>query len=181
MKFGKDVIPADKVKDWRNLAAELTLLNEFEYPKYVFRDDFPTDVFVFCDAPKSTYGCAIYFVQNGKSLLFAKSKVAPMTYKSLSTLELLAVYLALKCLKSLFEIICHLKIKNILIAVDGQVLLAWLLSSKVNCKNTFVSNRLKDINLNREELSSKYGVTLYFRHVPILQNPADLITRALSF
>ena len=64
---------------------------------------------------KSANGCAICLVQNGKSsLLFAESKVAPMIQKSLLKLELLAVYLALKCLKSLFELICHLKIKNIL-------------------------------------------------------------------
>ena len=104
-----------------------------------------------------------------------------MTQKSLLTLELLAVYLALKCLKSLFKTICHIKIKIIFKAFDAQVVLAWLLSSKVNYKNTFVSNRLKDINLNQEELFSKYGLTLYFKYVPSLQNPADLITRGLSF
>ena len=126
MKLGwDDVIPTDKVKDWRNSAPKLTTLNEFEFPRYVFRDDFPSDVFVFCNASKSGNGCAIYLVQNGKlSLLFAKSKVSLMTQKSLSTVELLALYLVLKCLKSLFEIICCLKIKNIFIAVDAQVMLA---------------------------------------------------------
>ena len=33
----------------------------------------------------------------------------------------------------------------------------------------------------KEEFSSLYGVSLNFRYVPSLQNPADLTTRGLTF
>ena len=84
----------------------------------------PTSTF-FCDASKAAYGFAVYVVLCSRSaLLFSKAKVVPTAAKSLPTLELLPVYLALKCLKNVCEVFCRLDIKNLYAAVDTQIVLA---------------------------------------------------------
>ena len=93
-------------------------------------------------------------------LLYSKAKVAPTVIKSQPTLELLFVYLALKCRKNMCKAFCHLSIKNLFVAVDAQIILAWLLSSKVNRKNIFVANRLKDIDLLKEEIYARLKVSV---------------------
>ena len=182
LKVGWDEeIPTEKLAEWQRLAPDLAQLNELEFPRCAFKDDLPTNLFVFCDASKSAYGCAFYLVQDDRPvLLFAKAKVAPMSPRTLPTLELLAVYLALKCLKNISSSFCHLDIKNLFLAVDAQVVLAWLLSSRVNSRNVFVSNRLKDINVLKEEVLSRLGVSVVYKYVPTDNNPADLITRGLT-
>ena len=47
---------------------------------------------------QSAYGFVSYVLQGNKSnLLFSKFKLAPMPSKTLPSLELLAIYLALQC------------------------------------------------------------------------------------
>ena len=54
---------------------------------------------IFCDTSPDAYGFVVYGVQNTKSsMLFSKAKLAPMKSKIPPTLELLGVYLAVKCL-----------------------------------------------------------------------------------
>ena len=80
------------------------------------------------------------------NLIFAKSKVAPLKRKSLPTLELLSVFLSHKGLFSLLKTFRKVKIRKIVIAVDAQVVLAWLLSDDVKTKNQFAKNRIMDIH-----------------------------------
>ena len=63
----------------------------------------------FCDASKTIYGFCAYIKQSGKSnLLFAKSKLAPEPSKKLPSLDLLSVYMALKCLAfMIIQLIFH--------------------------------------------------------------------------
>ena len=59
---------------------------------------------IFRDASSYAYGVVAYGVQNARaSILFSKAKVAPMKPKTLPTLELLGVYLAVKSLPTLTE------------------------------------------------------------------------------
>ena len=181
-KFGwDDAISEDLCTKWKVLYQELVLLNSSEFLIQVFRDYGPATSTFFCDASKAAYGFAVYVVQCSRStLLFSKAKVAPTVAKSLPTLELLSVYLAQKCLKNVCGVFCRLDIKNLYVAVDAQIVLAGLLSTKANRKNIFVTNRLKDIGLLKKERNSKLNVSMKFKYVLTDQNPVDLITRRLT-
>ena len=179
-----DKLSSEIQKEWSELAHDLALLNTVEFPRSVINEDKPSELNVFCDASKQNYGFAVYNVQNGKSCLaFAKAKVAPKKTKTLPTLELLSVFLALKCLPTVLKAYSKSKISKITIAVDAQVVLSWLLSENIDdvkTKNLFVRNRLKDISVMLKELGEKYGIPMNFQYINTQQNPADLITRGLT-
>ena len=84
------------------------------------------------DASKLAYGFVAYAVQNGKSgFICSKTKVAPVIKKSLPTLELLGVFLALKNLFSMLSTFKKVNIENVYLATDSQVVLSWLLADIV--------------------------------------------------
>ena len=86
---------------WSQLAHDLTSLN-VTFPRYVVNEAFNTDLF--CDSSKQSYGFALYNVQDNKSnLMFAKAKVTPIKPRGLPTLELLSVFLGVKCLHLLLD------------------------------------------------------------------------------
>ena len=79
--------------------------------------------------------------------MFAKSSVAPTKAKTLPMLELLGVFLALKCLPIILDSFPSVKFHNVTIAVDSQVVLQWLLADAITTKSIFTRNRLKDISI----------------------------------
>ena len=126
------------------------------------------------------YGFSCYAKSDiGVNLLFAKAKTAPAKSKSLPTLELLAVFLALKCLPTILNALT-VKIESITICVDAQVVLSWVLTGNIKTKNVFANNRLKDIMVFLKQVETNYGVTCKFKYVPTEHNPADLLTRGTN-
>ena len=85
--------------------------------------------------------------EQNSSLLFSKVKVSPIKERTLPTLELLAAQLSLKCLKTIFDdgLISETQLESIVLFVDSQVVLSWILGNKAPRKNGFVRNRLKEI------------------------------------
>ena len=114
-------------------------------------------------------------------LFFAKPKVAPLIRKSLPTLELLSVFTGFKCLKNLLKTFKKFKINNVYFAVDAQVVLSWLLSDDIKTKNLFAKNRVNEINSIKKDLLNTYKISIYYKFVPTLENPADMLTRGLTF
>ena len=170
--------------DWSKLALDLNKLNSLTFPRYVFNTQAPVELYFFCDASGEAYGFCCYAVQNGCSnLLFAKAKISPVKKKSLPTLELLGVYTAFKCLQLILNSFTDVKINNIFMLVDAQVVLSWCLNdiNKVNCKNKFIINRLKEISVLKNEINTKYFLDIKFKYVPSNENPADILSRGLSF
>ena len=137
---------------------------------------------LFCDASKSCHGFTVYGIFDRRAhLLFAKSKVAPSKAKTLPTLELLAVYLALKCLPFILDSFKYISFDQIMCAVDSQIVLQWLFTGAVSNKNVFTRNRLKDITMYRNNLKRDFGVDIWFKYVKSEDNPCDLLTRGLTF
>ena len=60
-------------------------------------------------------------------------------------------------------------------------MLSWLLSDNIKTKNQFVRNRLKDIKEMIEELKKNASLSVKLKYVPTDQNPADLLTRGVTF
>ena len=108
--------------------------------------------------------------------------MVPVARKSLPSLELLGVYLAIKCLKTLLNVYSNITIKEIIMAVDAQVVLSWLMTDpcRIKTKNQFAKNRLKDIQLMIREIKDKYKLDILFKYINTKDNPADLLTRGVT-
>ena len=103
-----------------------------------------------------------------------------MKPKNLPMLELLAVFLAIKCFLSLLKAYSRIRIGDIVISVDAQIVLSWLLSDNIKIKDQFVKNRHKDIHRMIRELKEKKSLSIKLRYVHTDQNRADLLTRGIT-
>jgi hypothetical protein len=180
-----DEVPDHLKASWSKLSSDLAELNKWKFQRKAFVTDEDISLIVFTDASQQLYGFTVYAVYKEgdeikSTLLFAKSKVAPLNKKSLPTLELLGVYLALKCLPQLLTALGHSKIKEVSFGIDSQIVLSWILSGFVKSKNVFASNRVKDITNFVAALKAKFPLDLNFRFVQSSLNPADLLTRGLT-
>ena len=168
-------------KQWSLISKDLSRLSEIEFPRQSLSEDEVTDLFLFADASKQAYGFVAYMVQGGISnFIFAKAKVAPLKERTLPQLELLGALLALQGLENLLITFSNVKFKNVFLALDAQVVLAWLTSSN-NVKSVYASNRIKDAKLIMNNIAQKYNITVQCKYVPTAENPGDLLTRGLTF
>lgn len=175
-------IPEDVKKDWGKLYNDLTQLHTLDFPRMCIRENQEHELIIFCDASKRAYGFTAYSVNsNGCNLMFSKAKVAPSKKRSLPTMELMGVFLAYKCLPSLLGAHPEIKFKNVTFAVDAQIVLSWLLTDLPKSTNEFANNRVKDILLMKKQYEEKYVLNCSYKYVPGEDNPADLLTRGVSF
>ena len=177
-----DTVPEEQLKGWQNLSRDLNQLSGLRFRRRSLDEGKATDVYVFCDASKQAYGFVMYAVQEGKSsMVFAKAKMSPLWEQTLPTLELLATYLALKCLKPVLKIFHNVIVNNVYVAVDAQVVLSWIVTKKLALKkNVFVKKRIQDISMMEKGLRSEFGLDIHYRYIATAENPADLLTRGLT-
>ena len=184
LKVGWDEpLPSGIVSQYNGLLGELSELCNFSFSRPVYKDSF--SLVIFTDASKSIYGFSCYcrYVANDEvctNLLFSKAKNSPCKNKTLPTLELLAVYLALKCLFSLF---CTLRPQNILsivVGVDAQIVLSWILSKNVKTKNIFAKNKVNDITAFRDRFKKFNNLEIIFKYVPTSLIVVDFLTKPMS-
>ena len=167
---------------WNKLCTSFEEVSETPFFRKSFSSDEPVNLFLFADASKEAYGCAIYAVQGDyRSLIFSKSKVCPIKERTLPTLELLAAQLALKCFNTIFEnnLFSNIKFQSITLFIDSQVVLSWILTNKAPKKNTFVNNRLKEISKSLESISEKH-CRVSLAYIPSAHNQADMLTKPCS-
>ena len=175
-------LPDAVIREWKKLCEDFGTLESFSFPRMSVSEDSPAEMFVFCDASEKAYGFSAYIVQNGQSkFYFSKCKIAPVEKRTLPSLELLASFLALKCISNiLFENnFSNIKISKVNLFADSQVALSWLLTKKATKKNVFVNNRLKEITMFLEAFANK-DVLVNFHYVPSDENIADIISRGVS-
>ena len=179
-----ELLPLAVQEEWKKISSEFNEAMCDRYisiNRYMVSSNKPANLVVFTDASKIAYSFAMYCVQNNKSsLLFSKSKLTPYPSKTLPSLELLAIYLAVQCSVTLLaNKNFPVSISHITFLTDSQVALSWVISNKIVKRNVFVSNRLKDINLYKERLI-KLGTSCSFSYVPSQHNIADIVTRPPS-
>ena len=177
-------IPSEYQKIWEDLSEDLCLLGSLSFTRNVVNSDGPGSLYLFSDASKdNAYGFVAYCRQNGVcNNIFSKGKVVPVARKSLPSLELLGVYLAIKCLKTLLNVYSNITFEEIIMAVDAQVVLSWLMTDpcRIKTKNQFAKNRLKDIKVMVKEIKDKYNLNILFKYINTKENPADLLTRGVT-
>ena len=173
----------DLQQSWLALKGDLELLKGLSFPRSSFCSLQPNlTLNVFCDASTSCYGFAVYVVtpSSGAHLLVAKNKVAPLKGRTLPCLELLSVYLALKCLPQILSSF-RVQFKVLHIFSDSQIVLAWISAKILKAKQIFVRNRVKDIHRFSSGIGDDFKIPPSFHYVRSEENPADLLTRGLSF
>ena len=177
-----DVLPEEHVKQWKNLATDLNKLQHIKIPRCAGFRLKEQSLHIFADASTQAYGCVAYLVsETDSNLVFAKTKVTPIKIKrTIPQLELLAFTIGLKTAKFLLNSYTDLDIKNIHIWSDSQVTLARVMGTKSHaCKNIFVKNRLLEIEDVCDSLSA--NIKVRFNYVETKENPADFLTRGLSY
>ena len=136
-KFSEDIL-----REWQTYTARFNSLlsqQNLEINRKVADESLPVSFIVFTDASTKAYGFVIYALQGGVSnLVFSKFKLAPQPAKTLPSLELLALYLAMQCVNTyISNINNNLNINNITFLSDSQIALSWILKGKV-VKRTYL-------------------------------------------
>ncbi|XP_047987210.1 uncharacterized protein LOC125227062 [Leguminivora glycinivorella] len=172
-----DPAPQDIQTTWQKFADNIKSISELSIPRRVLIDNYVTvEMHVFCDASQKAYGSAVYLRSldaEGRvlvRLLCAKSRVAPIKPVSIPRLELCGALLAAQLSVSVTGAL-RCQISRHVYWTDSSVVLSWLNTSSNKLK-TFVANRVSEIG----ELTD---VTAW-RHVPTLENPADLLSRGVE-
>ncbi|KAF0309055.1 putative methylmalonate-semialdehyde dehydrogenase [acylating], mitochondrial [Amphibalanus amphitrite] len=178
--WDEEVTP-EVYRDWKLLKNDLNSLREKKFPRKTGDTEIgqPTELHLFCDGSKACYGFACYVKQENSEpqLVFAKSKLAPDD-KSIPQLELLAVFLALKCLPLILDSI-KMTVDHLRLWSDAQVVLEWLMSG-CKSKSRFTSNRLEDITSMKLKLQEQYNCDISHHYVATTSNVADMLTRGLT-
>ena len=179
-KLGWDEpIPDEEAQKWKSWLDELPKMEEFEINRCVKPHDFGkvTDYQLhnFADASEVAYGAVSYLVMTNedgqvyRSLLMAKTRLAPLKTTTIPRLELLAATLATK-LDTMIRRELDFPIAKSTFWTDSMIVLNYI-QNKEKRFRTFVSNRLATIHNATE--------TDQWRHVDSALNPADIISRGM--
>ncbi|XP_075163040.1 uncharacterized protein LOC142235664 [Haematobia irritans] len=160
---------------WKTFIANQYGVDEIRIPRWVkYSPNCKIQVHGFCDSSELAYAAAMYLrVEVGENiytnLLVSKSKVAPIKKVSLPRLELCGALLLAELADSVLP---QLKFENSILVPwsDSMIVLAWLRKPSYTW-TTFVANRVAII---QEKVGGNW------RHVPTIENPADLATRGVT-
>ena len=163
-------LSADLCKTWEEISNNVIQAAEMCFPRQCVKI-LPTPdtiLHIFADASPKAYGAAAYFQQGSiSSLTMSKSRAAPLKTLSMPKLELMAAVLAARLcvfITTSLNINCSVQLWT-----DSQIVLYWI-TSKRKLK-PFVANRVNEIQ----------SVSTSWRYCPSTDNPADLLTRGLTY
>ena len=168
-----EFLPADLHSEWNRYYAKLLLLDDIRFPrKTIIKSAIEIELHGFCDASERAYGACVYLrtfnPRNIQTLLLTmKSKVAPLKSQTIPRLELRGALL-LTSLTATIQQALPVKLKRTVYCMDSTIVLRWINSSPHTLK-IFIANRVAEIQ-NKTTFSN-------WRHVPINDNPANLISR----
>ena len=167
-------LSTDQVAECSALFSTFQRVVNVRIPRYIgWGSDSLCDLHVFTDASSIAY-CAVVYMsvikenKNRVSLIFSKTRMAPIRAVSIPRLGLLAVTIGCRAVKFV-ESQLHLPIRKRVLWTDSQCVLYWLRTMKI--LTTFVENRIKEI---------KSDENIQFRYINSIENPADLGTRGCT-
>ena len=162
----------NQAKEW---VRELTLVEEFEVPRCLHKGSpQETSLHTFADASKLAYAAAVYirhvYLDGSVSIriVVAKARVAPVKAISIPRLELMAAVLGLRLAVRANQL---LQINTMYYWSDSMDVILWIHGRSRQYK-PFVAHRVGEIH--------ESSMPSQWRHVPGLQNPADLATRGTT-
>lgn len=178
-----DAAPDENIKtEWLQFLSSLAKMDPIYIDRNIQLSDADSvELIGFSDASSSTaYGCCVYLrVTDNKGkvhmhLLCSKSRINPLQNKNLTVprLELnAALLLSILIAKVSNTLKLKLKINQVYLFTDSQIVLAWLRSEAMKL-TAYVANRVKAITSNTAGCQWLY--------VNTKDNPADYISRGVS-
>ncbi|XP_055588999.1 uncharacterized protein LOC129741299 [Uranotaenia lowii] len=169
-------LPSTVGEIWCQYYAKLPLLNEIKVDRCVILPEaVRMELHCFSDASEKAYGGCIYIKSIGErgevriGLVSSKSRVAPLKSQSIPRLELNGALLT----SELFEMVKgSMRFEGqVYFWTDSTCVWRWL-QAVPSTWSTYVANRVSKI----QNLIDGYT----WRHVPGIDNPADLISRGIS-
>ena len=160
-------------REWQEIAEDLTQLHQVKIKRQYLENFNPAHLHIhaFSDASIKAYGAVVYLCSHtDTTFVIAKSRVTPLKSQTLPRLELMAALTAARLVKFVIDSL-ELTSRPIHVWVDSQIALYWIYSSKKLPE--FVAHRVSEINHLLPSVSWKY--------CPSSANPADLLTRGLTF
>lgn len=178
-------------KQWRNIAKQANRTPPVTVQRSMGPREDPYELIGFADSSKSIYASVVY-LQNARtkqvSFLAAKNRLVnkQLELKTIPTLELQAITLGVEMLMNIktelsgSECMIPINITKLTLYSDSSISLHWLNSQavtldKMQKRSVFVRNRLDYI----ERQCENFPIT--FRFVSTTVNPADCLSRCLSF
>lgn len=169
-----DAAPDTISKKWEQYRLELLLLENIPIPRYLSVENATKyELHAFGDASEVAYGGIIYLKSTSNcevmvNMITSKTRVAPIKPVTLPRLELCAAYETAKLVvhvKKTMDLDCPVYCWS-----DSTIVLRWIAANPRRWK-TFVSHRVTKIQ----------GLTPIesWRHVPGIDNPADLASRGV--
>ena len=171
-------LPNDLLQEWQCWLSDLEKLAEIKQTRLVGTTQQGAKLAIFADASKAAYGCCVYLVtERGSSLLFSKTRVAPIkgpkleAELSIARLELLASLIATRIADYVTDAFEKGTILETLFFTDSLITLYRIRNGPERYK-IWVANRVREI---RDRSAQEQW---YF--VPGQLNPADLASRSAT-
>eukprot|EP00057_Strongylocentrotus_purpuratus_P005721 XP_003731624.1 PREDICTED: uncharacterized protein LOC100894126 [Strongylocentrotus purpuratus] len=175
-----DPIPDVGLQLWRQWVKQLPEVENFKVPRCVVPAGYGAktehQLHHFADASEDAYGAVTYLVvRNSKgqvcsSLVFAKSRLAPVKKTTIPRLELMAATVAVKS-DVLVRRELDLPLKDSVFWTDSMIVLAYIKNEDKRF-HTFIANRLSMIHSASD--------VKQWHHVNTKENPADDVSRGMS-
>nr|XP_022908092.1 uncharacterized protein LOC111419507 [Onthophagus taurus] len=170
------ILPHDLSLQWNEYTNSFQTCPVIRIPRWlgITRDCSSIELHGFADASTSAFGVVVYLRVSRAddvrvSLLFSKTKVAPLKRVTIPRLEWCAAVLLVRLIKRVRATLDFNEVP-IFLWSDSTVALSWICSHPSRWKD-FVRNRVTEI----QELSH-----VHWRYVPTKENPADLSSRGVS-
>ena len=181
----------ESIKEWKNISSQVNSSPNVQVKRFVGRRDGKFRLIAFTDSSKDIYGTVI-FIQDLNNLevsfVLAKNRLVnkQLSGKSIPSLEFQAISLGTDVLIDVYKelsgptCVDPVQITELILFSDSMVSLAWINSyshklDKMNKHSVFIRNRLERLN----KLCEIHPVT--YKFVAGIDNPADLITRPVSY
>uniref|UniRef100_A0A1I7VEH2 Integrase catalytic domain-containing protein n=1 Tax=Loa loa TaxID=7209 RepID=A0A1I7VEH2_LOALO len=159
-------------KQWKSLIAKwVTVVKDL--PRFVTTFTDLIGIHVFTDASSLAYSAAVYLVSQEmhgtkSSLIFSKSRIAPIKGMTIPRLELMAILIGTRAAQFVMTQLDLTNIKVILWS-DSKCALHWI-KNHSNLLPRFVQNRVEEIRRTK----------CTFRYIPSEENPVNVATRGLN-
>ena len=162
------------ISEWQSIVEDVNQLSNMSLNRRYAPTNFDpaqVELHTFTDASTKAYGTVTFVnIRGCVSYVMAKSRVAPVKATTLPRLELMAAVTGAR-LTSFVVSALQLEPVGTYIWTDSQIVLYWLNSSKK--LPPFVDHRVQEIH--------RLTPTASWRYCPTGDNPADLLTRGISF
>ena len=167
LKMGWDEKLPETFRDRLNeIVTIYNQLHNVSLPRQCIEDG--SDLHVFCDASGEGYGCVAYSVTPTHSkLVMSRSRIAPVSTRSIVQLELTALLLGCRLAQYLITEIHHFE--NVIIWSDNQCCISWMNDCKI--KDVYVKNRVAEAKRLIEAFQFQ------IKYVSTKRNPADILSR----